>query len=35
VEHLRQVLIKGPDEDAITVKWVRDGATITGVLSGP
>ncbi len=34
VEHLRQVLIKGPEED-VTVKWVRDGTTMTGVLTRP
>lgn len=33
VEHLRQVLIKGPDEGDVTVKWVRDGATMTAVLT--
>jgi membrane-associated protease RseP (regulator of RpoE activity) len=35
VEHLRQVLTKGPDEGDVTVKWVRDGTTMTGLLSRP
>lgn len=35
VEDLRQVLTKGPEKGDVTVKWVRDGTTMAGVLSRP
>lgn len=35
VEQLRQILTKGSDESPVTVKWVRDGTTMTGVLARP
>ena len=33
VQHLREVLMRGQGRD-ITLKWVRDGTTLTGVISG-
>lgn len=35
VDQLRKVFTKGPGKGAVTVKWVRDGTTMTGVLARP